>query len=103
MAMDPLGRYVLTAGVDGLLRLWACLPLSALRPRSLPPHQAFVGHPSAVLGEAGRAGQGRGKGRGNVLCCKEDSGEEAGGGGRVLRVAGGCSLGVLCHESDGWL
>ncbi|GLC33983.1 hypothetical protein PLESTB_000825300 [Pleodorina starrii] len=52
LAMDPLGRYVLTAGVDGLLRLWARLPTAALQPCSLPPHQAFVGHPSSVLGAA---------------------------------------------------
>ncbi|GLI66011.1 hypothetical protein VaNZ11_009714 [Volvox africanus] len=52
MAMDPLGRYVLTAGNDGILRMWAAMPISALQPCSLPPHQAFVGHPSAVLGAA---------------------------------------------------
>ncbi|GIL93850.1 hypothetical protein Vretimale_214 [Volvox reticuliferus] len=52
MAMDPLDRYVLTAGNDGILRMWAAIPIVSLQPCSLPPHQAFVGHPSAVLGAA---------------------------------------------------
>ncbi len=50
LALDPLGRYSLTAGHDGLLRLWGCTPIARLRPHSLPPNQAFLGHPSAVLG-----------------------------------------------------
>ncbi|GFR42731.1 hypothetical protein Agub_g3650 [Astrephomene gubernaculifera] len=52
LAMDPVGRYALTAGNDGLLRVWGCVPLPALQPRGLPPNQAFLGHPGAVLGAA---------------------------------------------------
>ncbi|KAG2447660.1 hypothetical protein HYH02_007576 [Chlamydomonas schloesseri] len=53
LCMDPAGRYAATAGVDGLLRLWGCVPLAALRGlKGLPPNSAFLGHPSAILGAA---------------------------------------------------
>ncbi|KAG2423007.1 hypothetical protein HXX76_015605 [Chlamydomonas incerta] len=53
LCLDPAGRYAATAGVDGLLRLWGCVPLAALRGlKGLPPNSAFLGHPSAILGAA---------------------------------------------------
>ncbi|PNH08695.1 WD repeat domain-containing protein [Tetrabaena socialis] len=52
LVVDPAGRYVLTAGVEGPLRLWGCIPLAALQRKGLPPHQSFLAHPSAVLGAA---------------------------------------------------
>jgi hypothetical protein len=65
--MDPLGgRFIATGSLDGVIKLWAVQPLlppssgsaevaararaiAALQ-RAVPPHQAFTGHPSAVLG-----------------------------------------------------
>mgnify|MGYP001807344011 CR=1 FL=1 len=57
LCLDPAGRYAATAGADGLLRLWGCVPLPALRGlKGLPPNSAFLGHPSAILGEPGVSG-----------------------------------------------
>lgn len=54
LAADPAGRFIVTAGHDALVKLWAAMPrsmpLSMLRD-SVPPHQAFAGHTSAVWGE----------------------------------------------------
>ncbi|KAG2491091.1 hypothetical protein HYH03_010535 [Edaphochlamys debaryana] len=68
LALDPLGRYALTAGNDGMLRLWGCVPLADLRPKGLPPHQEFLGHPSAVLGAAFHRGYLITVGDADVVC-----------------------------------
>lgn len=55
LVSDPDGRFVATAGNDGLVKVWGATPRSAPRhllQDAVPPHQAFGGHPSAILGES---------------------------------------------------
>ncbi|KAL6762256.1 WD40-repeat-containing domain protein, partial [Haematococcus lacustris] len=52
LAVDPGARFLATAGNDGLVKLWAVVPRTAdvgLLQGVVPDHQAFSGHPSAVL------------------------------------------------------
>ncbi|KAJ9518454.1 hypothetical protein QJQ45_018495, partial [Haematococcus lacustris] len=52
LAVDPGARFLATAGNDGLVKLWAVVPRTAdvgLLQGAVPDHQAFSGHPSAVL------------------------------------------------------
>jgi hypothetical protein len=46
----PQGRFVVTGGDDALVKLWGCLPASAVTPADLPPNESFVGHPATVHG-----------------------------------------------------
>lgn len=55
LAVDPGGRFVVTAGNDALVKLWAVAPRDQPRKAlqlSVPAHQAFSGHSSAVFGAA---------------------------------------------------
>lgn len=53
MSLIPL-RHAHAGGNDALVKLWACLPAATVSLSDVPPNEAFVGHPSAVLGTSGR-------------------------------------------------
>ncbi|KAF5836714.1 WD40-repeat-containing domain protein [Dunaliella salina] len=52
MAVDPGNRFVMTGGTDGLIKAWSVMPQQIPMQNTVPPHQAFTGHSSAVFGIA---------------------------------------------------
>ena len=80
LAMDPLGRFLVTGANDQLVKVWANRPKEEVSLQDVPANQAFVGHSSAIKGD-GDGGRGRkGGGMGG-----EGQGIYSGGGGGSRR------------------